>query len=33
VEALDAIATALARARYFENVVAEADTATPPAHT
>jgi molecular chaperone HscB len=32
-EALNAIVTALARARYFENVVAEADPATPAAHT
>jgi molecular chaperone HscB len=32
-EALNAIVTALARSRYFENVVAEADPATPPAHT
>ena len=31
-EALDAILTALARARYFENVVAEADPGAPPAH-
>jgi molecular chaperone HscB len=32
-EALNAIVTALARARYFENVVAEADPAAPPTHT
>lgn len=31
-ETLDAIVTALARARYFENVVAEADPTAPPAH-
>jgi molecular chaperone HscB len=31
-EALNAIVTALARARYFENVVAEADPAAAPAH-
>lgn len=32
-EALDAILTALSRARYFENVVAEADPSAAPAHT